>query len=88
MAREHLPDVILMDIKLPDISGIEVLGLLRANTATAAIPVMALSSNAYPRQIEHGETAGFQKYLTKPFRINDFLDALDSCLLIAARARQ
>ena len=80
LACSHQPDLILMDIDLPDISGLEALRRLRENPATAAIPVMALSSNAYPRQIEKGIEAGFFKYLTKPFEIDAFMVALETCL--------
>jgi CheY-like chemotaxis protein len=68
MASLHKPDVILTDINLPDISGLAALKILRENPATADIPVIALSSNAYPPQIEEGLEAGFFRYLTKPFR--------------------
>ncbi|GAC1317124.1 MAG: hypothetical protein NVSMB28_04250 [Collimonas sp.] len=87
-ARTHLPDVILMDINLPDISGTGVLGILREDPATGHIPVIALSSNAFPRQIEKGIEAGFFRYLTKPFKIEEFMDALDFALRSAAKNRQ
>ena len=75
-----MPDVILMDINLPGISGIEALKILRADPATAHIPVIALSANAVPRDIEKGLEAGFFRYLTKPIRVNEFMDALDVAL--------
>ncbi len=75
-----MPDVILMDINLPDISGVEVLKILRANPATAHIPVIALSANAMPRDIEQGMQAGFFFYLTKPIRVDEFLNTLDEAL--------
>lgn len=83
MACEHLPVVILMDIQLPDISGYDALKYLRAIPATAHIPVMALSSEAYFRQIEEGIAAGFCQYVTKPFKIAELMDAIDMCLTIA-----
>jgi CheY-like chemotaxis protein len=86
MACAHLPVVILMDIQLPDISGFDALKYLRAIPATAHIPVMALSSDAYSRQIEKGIDAGFCQYLTKPFKIGELMDALDMCLTIAAES--
>ena len=79
-ACEHLPDLILMDINLPGINGLEALKLLQANPATAHIPVIALSANAIPHDIELGLKAGFLRYLTKPIRINEFMDALDFTL--------
>ncbi|MGZ8158798.1 MAG: hybrid sensor histidine kinase/response regulator [Methylobacter sp.] len=80
LARAHLPDVILMDINLPGISGIEALRILREDQATARIPVIALSANAMPRDIEKGLKAGFFRYLTKPIKINEFMNALDNAL--------
>jgi PAS domain S-box-containing protein len=86
LAREHRPDVILMDINLPGISGIEALKILREDVATAHIPVVALSANAMPRDIERGLQAGFFRYLTKPIRIDDFMDAMNVALEFAAQA--
>jgi CheY-like chemotaxis protein len=80
LARSRLPEVILVDINLPDISGIAILALLRNDPITAGIPVIALSSDAYPRQIEQGLEAGFFRYMTKPFRIDDFMQQLDETL--------
>jgi PAS domain S-box-containing protein len=79
------PDVILMDINLPDISGIEVLKILRANPATANIPVVALSANAMPRDIAQGMQAGFFLYLTKPIKVDEFMETLDQALKFADR---
>jgi CheY-like chemotaxis protein len=76
LAQNLLPDMILMDINLPDISGIEVLKILRADPATAHIPVVALSANAMPHDIEKGLATGFFRYLTKPININEFMDTL------------
>ena len=84
LARTHLPDVILMDINLPGISGLQALGLLREDPATRHIPVLALSANAMPRDIERGMDAGFYRYLTKPIRIAEFMLALDECLALTA----
>jgi PAS domain S-box-containing protein len=80
MARTHLPDLILMDINLPGISGLEALGLLHDDPATTHIPVMALSANAMPRDVEKGLEAGFFRYLTKPIKIAEFMLALDQGL--------
>lgn len=84
MANTYRPVVILMDIQLPDISGYAALKYLRAIPATAGIPVMALSGEAYSRQIEQGIAAGFCQYLTKPFKIAELMEAIDMCLTIAA----
>jgi signal transduction histidine kinase/AmiR/NasT family two-component response regulator len=83
MALAAPPDVILMDINLPGISGIQVLKILRANPATAHIPVIALSANALARDIERGLAAGFFRYLTKPIKVSEFLDTLDVALKFA-----
>jgi PAS domain S-box-containing protein len=80
LARAHLPDVILMDINLPGISGVQALKLLRQDLTLAHIPVIALSANAMFRDIEKGLSAGFFRYLTKPIKINEFISALDDAL--------
>jgi PAS domain S-box-containing protein len=80
LANESQPDVILMDINLPGISGLEALSILVRDPATAHIPVVALSANAMPHDIEKGLQAGFFRYLTKPVRINEFMVALDLAL--------
>jgi len=79
------PDVILMDINLPDISGIEALKILRGNPATAHIPVVALSANAMPRDIEQGMRAGFFLYLTKPIKVSEFMETLNVALEFAEK---
>ena len=84
MACQHLPDLILMDMRLPDFGGIAALAILRANPATAHIPVIALSSNAYPNEIQKCQKAGAFQYLTKSFRLGELMDAIDDALLLAA----
>ncbi len=76
-ARASLPDVILMDINLPGISGVEALRILKKDPATADIPIIALSANAGPRDIARGLEAGFFRYLTKPIKVTEFLSTLD-----------
>ncbi len=83
LARKHLPDVILMDINLPGISGIDALKILRDDPNTVHIPVVALSANAMPRDIQRGMDAGFFRYLTKPIKVNEFMDALNVALAFA-----
>lgn len=80
LARASLPDVILMDINLPGISGIRAMRILAEDVRTAWIPVVALSANAMPRDIENGLRAGFFRYLTKPIRVGKFLETLDAAL--------
>jgi CheY-like chemotaxis protein len=84
LARTYLPDAILMDINLPGISGYGALKMLQEDPLTAHIPVLALSANAVPRDIEKGLEAGFFRYLTKPIRVREFMDALDVALEHAA----
>jgi PAS domain S-box-containing protein len=80
MAKAYQPDVILMDINLPGISGIKAVQILCADPLTAHIPVVALSANAMPRDIEKGMEAGFFYYLTKPIKIQEFMNTLDLAL--------
>jgi PAS domain S-box-containing protein len=85
LARASQPDVILMDINLPGISGIEALKILREDATTSHIPVVALSANAVPRDIAKGLEAGFFRYLTKPLRVDAFMDTLDDALAFAEK---
>ena len=80
LARERRPDIILMDINLPGMSGYEVLAALRHDVQTAAIPAIALSANAMASDIERGMAAGFFRYLTKPVDIDKFNEAIDGTL--------
>jgi signal transduction histidine kinase/ActR/RegA family two-component response regulator len=77
MARSALPDVILMDIHLPGMNGIEALRMLRDDPVTARIPVVALSASAGARDRSRGMEAGFFGYLTKPINVAEFMDSLD-----------
>ena len=86
LARTAQPDLILMDINLPGISGIEVLKILRDDPATAHILIVALSANAMPRDIQRGLEAGFFRYLTKPIKLNEFMETLDVALEVSADA--
>jgi CheY-like chemotaxis protein/anti-sigma regulatory factor (Ser/Thr protein kinase) len=87
LARTCHPTMILMDIHLPGISGIEVLKMLRADPATAHIPVVALSANAMPRDIEMGLELGFFRYLTKPIKVKEFMDTLNVALEYAEKGK-
>jgi PAS domain S-box-containing protein len=82
-ARAYQPDLILMDINLPGISGIEAMKILAADPSTAHIPIIALSAIAVPRDIEKALEAGFFSYLTKPIKVNLFMDALDEALKVS-----
>jgi CheY-like chemotaxis protein len=83
LARGYLPDVILMDINLPGISGIEAMKIIRLDPTTSHIPIVALSANAIPRDIEKGLEAGFFRYLTKPIKVNEFMETLNVTLAFA-----
>jgi CheY-like chemotaxis protein len=85
LARATQPKVILMDINLPGISGIEALKILREDPATAHIPVVALSANAMPRDIAKGLEAGFFRYLTKPIKVKELMDTLNVALEYAEK---
>jgi CheY-like chemotaxis protein len=74
------PDAILMDINLPGINGFEALNILRSDPVTAHIPVIAISANAMPRDIEKGLKAGFFRYITKPIKVTEFMEALNVAL--------
>src|ERR1019366_5822274 len=86
LARQHHPDLILMDINLPGISGVEALHLLREDPATRDIPVIAVSANAMPRDVQRGVAAGFFRYLTKPIDVKEFMKTLDEALELVAGA--
>jgi CheY-like chemotaxis protein/anti-sigma regulatory factor (Ser/Thr protein kinase) len=83
LARSAQPKVILMDINLNGISGIDALKILRADPTTAHIPIIALSANAMPRDVAKGMKAGFFRYLTKPIRVNEFMETLNAALELA-----
>jgi len=88
IARAHQPDLILMDLNLPGISGRQALRILRLDPLTAHIPVIALTANAMPRDVEKGLAEGFVSYLTKPIDIGKFLASVDQALQLShERAR-
>jgi CheY-like chemotaxis protein len=77
LAQAHRPKLILLDLNLPDMHGSEVLRQLQGEPATAKLPVVVLSADATPSQIERLLTAGARNYLTKPFDIDPFLAVVD-----------
>jgi CheY-like chemotaxis protein len=85
IARASQPDVILMDINLPGINGFETLKILRSDPTTAHIPVIAISANAMPLDIERGVKAGFFRYITKPIKVNELMEALNVALEFAGK---
>jgi PAS domain S-box-containing protein len=78
LARTHLPDVILLDVHLPDMFGPEVLQRLKSDPLTSKIPVIVISADATPGQIKRLEQAGAKAYLTKPLDIKNLLRILES----------
>jgi signal transduction histidine kinase/CheY-like chemotaxis protein len=79
-ARSHHPDLIVIDIALPGINGYDVCAALRSDPAFASTPIIALSANAMPGDVARGEEAGFDAYLTKPVKVEQFLAKLDRLL--------
>ena len=80
LARERRPDLILMDIQLPGMNGIEVIGVLRADPATAAIPVVAVTASVMPQDRNKITEAGFNAYVGKPINLKEFLDTVRNML--------
>ena len=84
-ARVYRPEVILMDINLPGISGLDAMKVLRSDPITSHIPIIALSANAVPRDIERGLEAGFFNYITKPIKVGQLMDAIDAALVASVQ---
>ena len=80
LALEKKPDLVLMDIHLPGMNGIEALGVLRANPATAAIPVIAVTASVMQQDRKQIMEAGFDMYVGKPINLKEFLDAVRKAL--------
>ena len=80
LARERGPALILMDIQLPGIDGITALGQLRADPATRAIPVIAVTASAMTQDRRKIMAAGFDGYQTKPIKVREFMDAVRETL--------
>jgi PAS domain S-box-containing protein len=85
IARSAQPQMILMDVNLPGISGIDAMKILREDPATTHIPIVALSANAMPRDIAVGLELGFFRYLTKPIKVKEFMDTLNEAMEFAER---
>ena len=80
LATEHRPDLVLMDIRMPDMNGTEALRRLRGDTRTAAIPVVALTSSTMKGDREQFLAEGFDGYLQKPISVREFPDQVRSHL--------
>ena len=79
LTTEHRPDLVLMDIHLPDIDGVEALRLLRADERTGSVPVVALTAQAMEGDQERFLAAGFDGYLSKPVNIADLVETVNRC---------
>ncbi|HEY0074910.1 MAG TPA: response regulator, partial [Abditibacteriaceae bacterium] len=80
LAHQHQPDLILLDLNLPDLSGAEVFARLQQEEATKNIPVIVLSADATPTQKERLLLAGVRAYLAKPLNVREFLETIDAHL--------
>ena len=80
IAAERIPDLILMDIQLPGINGIEALKILRRNPATAAIPVIAVTASVMQQDRNLITEAGFDAYIGKPLNLKEFLESVKTML--------
>jgi two-component system cell cycle response regulator DivK len=80
LATEHKPDLVLMDIQLPGINGIEALRIMRANPETAAIPVIAVTASVMQQDRRLITEAGFDAYVGKPISLKEFMDAVRAAL--------
>jgi CheY-like chemotaxis protein len=79
-ARSTRPDLIILDINLPGMDGYEVLSVLKSDPDTCEIPVIGLSANAMPYDLERGRSSGFYDYLTKPVDIHRLIDVFNQLL--------
>jgi len=79
-AMEHKPDLILMDIQLPGMNGIEALKVLRADATTAGIPVIAVTASVMQQDRNQITQAGFDGYIGKPLNLKEFLEAVRKAL--------
>ena len=80
LANERKPDLVLMDIQLPGMNGIDALGVLRADAATAKIPVIAVTASVMQQDRKLITEAGFDGYVGKPISLTEFLDAVNAML--------
>ena len=80
LARAHSPDLVLMDIQLPGMNGIEALGVLRADAATSRIPVIAVTASVMQQDRKKITEAGFDGYISKPINVKEFLVSISEML--------
>ena len=77
LAREHRPELILLDLHLPDLAGEQVLRRLRSDARTADLPIVVVSADATPSSVERLRVIGANAYLTKPLDVDEFLRVVD-----------
>jgi CheY-like chemotaxis protein len=80
LAQKYLPDLILCDVRMPEMDGYGVLTALRSQPATASIPFMFLTAKAAKTDLSHGLELGADAYITKPFTLAELLDAIAQAL--------
>lgn len=80
LVRARRPDLVLMDLMMPEMNGYEATAALKADSATATIPILALTAKAMRGDEERGREVGLDAYITKPFRLSKVLDAVDRFL--------
>ena len=80
LALEHIPNLVLMDIQLPGMSGIEALKVLRSNPITAAIPVIAITASVMTQDRQQIMDAGFDGFIEKPINLREFLTTVQASL--------
>ncbi len=85
LARERKPDLILMDIQLPGMNGIEAIGVLRADPSTADIPVAAVTASVMQQDRNKITEAGFNAYVGKPINLNEFLATVRKLLEVPSK---
>ena len=85
LARQHHPDLILMDIQLPDINGIEALGIIRADKSLAKTPVVAVSASVMPDEQQKIVASGFDAYVTKPIDLKNFIATVEKFVGVPAK---
>lgn len=86
LAQQRPPDIVLLDIQLPDIDGYEVLRRLRGDRRLASVPVIAVSADAMPHDVQRGREAGFDRYLSKPLDLDELAAAIEQLRLRGAIA--
>jgi len=85
LARQHVPDLVLMDIQLPGINGIEAFKQIRADAKSARVPVVALTASVTPTDRSTINAAGFDAFVSNPINLKEFLDTVKRLLERAAK---